>query len=378
MYTQNSFILPSDYPMFIRVTGTISFIALILICITLLVIYLNRIKTSSRKKNEVKAETIILKELSERFLIYDTIDEIPKEDLQYAIAELDKPKESSSVFRKALIRTLVHFKLNLSGAIGEIIDSAYVWLKLRRFSLSKLKSSWWYVRAEGLNEMQEMNDTESTPQISRLKNDTNVDVRVFTYAALLTLKADDPFSFLLHEKSYLSEWHQISLLDTVEKIPELKIPEFAAYLHSENNSVVLFCIKAIIHYKQFGAIPKMIEMLDHPDEQIRNQLIWALGLLNAEEAEDKLKEIYPLEHNKNKSQILLALGAIASGSSLGFLKDKFLKADHYQLLKSSVEAIVSHSTELKEATINSLTNLDEEQKVMLKHFQDPRNLYGIH
>lgn len=368
----------SEYPLLIKIAALISLIALAFIFITLLIIYINRVKTAVRKRNEKIAEHLIVKELSERFLIYNTISEIPEDELTYAVNKLKELKNTSLVFRKTLVKILVHFKRNLNGAIVEIINSAYLWLGLRGFSLSKLKSRWWFTRTEGLVELKEMNDIDSLPEISRLMKDSNIDVRITAYSALIKLKADNSFSFLREETSQLSEWHQIFLLDVIGTVPDLIIPELGSYLEAKNTSIVLLCIKAIIHYKQFGAIPKMIDMLNHEDECVRNQLINALGLLNAEEAEEKLTEIYPGEHNKNKSQILIALGNISSGISLDFIKEKFLKADHYLLLKSAAEAIVSHSNELKKDAIASLPNLDDEQKAMLKHFQEPLNLYGIH
>ena len=367
-----------DYPLLVKIAALISLIALAFIIITLLIIYFNRIKTAARKKNEKIAERVIVKELSERFLIYNTIREIPEDELTYAVNKLKELKNTSLVFRKTLVKILVHFKRNLNGAIVEIINSAYLWLGLREFSLSKLKSRWWFTRTEGLVELKEMNDIDSLSEISGLMKDSNIDVRVTAYSALIKLKANNSFSFLREETSQLSEWHQIFLLDVIGKVPDLVIAELGPYLETKNNSIVLFCLKVIIHYKQFGAIPAMINMLDHEDEQVRNQLINALGLLNAEEAEEKLIEIYSGEHNKNKSQILTALGNISSGVSLDFIKEKFLKADHYILLKSAAEAIVSHSNELKKDAIASLPNLDDEQKAMLKHFEEPLNLYGIH
>ena len=120
-------------------------------------------------------------------------------------------------------------------------------------------------------------------------------------------------------------------------------------------------------------------MLDHTDQNIRRLAICALGELDAVDAEEKLIAIYPKEHNKNKGEILLAIGEIASGNGVGFIKDKFLKADHYTILKNAAAAIMAHPAILKTEILNSLTNLDPEQTAIIKHFEDPLiRAHGIH
>lgn len=367
-----------DYPLLIQLAALLSLIGFIIICATMLLIYFNRVEGASSKKNKEKAEKIIYEELSDRFLVYNTIQEIPQSELEHTINRLSKLKNKNKLFSQTLIKTLVHFKLNLSGATIEIINSAYSWLGLKEFVLKKLKSSLWFIRIEGLNEIQEMNDTSSLSDIRNMTTDRNIDVRVTAYAALIKLKTEDCFSFLAHESDQLTDWHQIFLLDSLNKVPHIQLPDFTAYLATGNESVIMFCIKAIVHYKRFDTVPKMIELLDHKDKEVRNQVIWALGLLNAEEAEDQLKAIFPKEQIDNKSQILLALGNIASGDSLNFITAQFLKNDNHLLLKSAAEAMTLHGTELKHEAQNKLANLSEEQKAMFKHFQEPLNLHGVH
>lgn len=367
----------SDYPIIIQIAAILSLTGLVMICLTMFLIFFNRIKGVRSKKNQGKAEKVIYEELSDHFLIYNSVAEIPQEELEHTIKRLSKLKNHNRVFSQALIRTLVYFKLNLSGATTEIINSAYVWLGLRPFVLKKLKSWLWFVRSEGVTETQEMNDTSSLFAIEKITTDLNIDVRITAYAALIKLKSPNSFSFLGKESEQLTAWHQIFLLDAVTKVPDIQLPNFTSYLTTENKSIILFCLKVIVYYKCFETIPKVIELLRHKDDEIRNQTIWTLGMLNVEEAENKLKESYPKENIENKSQILLALGNIASGQSLDFIIVQFLDSKNHLLLKSAAQAITLHETELKEKAYNTLTNLNNEQKVMLKHFQEPLNLYGI-
>jgi hypothetical protein len=367
-----------DYPFIIQLAALLSLIGFTIICVTMFVIYLNRLKGASAKKNKKIAEKIIYEEISDRFLVYNAINEIPPVELEFTVNKLSRLKNKSKLFSDTLIKTLVHFKLNLSGATVDMINSAYSWLGLKEFILKKLKSTLWFIRIEGLNEIQEMNDTSSLSDIRNMTKDRNIDVRVTAHAALIKLKTEDCFSFLEHESDQLSHWHQIFLFDSLNQVPDVQLPDFTVYLSTRNESMIIFCIKIIVHYKRFEVVPKMIELLNHKDKEVRNNVIWALGLLNTEEAEDQLKTIFPNEQIDNKSQILLALGNIASGNSLNFIITQFLKNDNHLLLKSAAEAITLHGTLLKYEIQNKLTNLSEEQKAMFKHFQEPLNLHGVH
>ncbi len=368
----------ADCPAIIQVAILISLFGLIATFIVLVIIYLKRVKLIISQKKEKKALKIILKELSANVLIYNSIDEIPKGELVHTIHNLSKLQNASFTFKKMLMNTLLHFSVNLSDTSTQLVHSTYQLLGLRKFSLKKLRSVHWFVKIEGINEIEKMNDTSSIPILTKLTSNLNLDVRVRAYAALIKLNASDAFSLLAKEESQLSEWHQIFLLDAMDVVSISAMPEFRTYLTATQKSIILLGIKAIIHFKQFGAISQMIDLLDHEDEQVKNQLIRALGLLNASAAESKLKAIYPSESDKNKIQLLLALGDIGSGESFGFIVEEFLNTNNHEFRKAAMYALNCHSEELRNRSTSNLFNLNDDQQIVVKHFQQPLNLHGIY
>jgi len=367
----------ATFPFLIHLTAILSLIAFVIICATIVFIFINRIRRAGFKKEIIRAEKIVYEELSDKFLIYNTLNEIPKEQLEQDINGLIELKNSSKIFRQGLIETMVKFKLNLSGTMVEIIETTYLRLGLNKLVTSKLKSSIWFKRAEALNQIQEMNDSSSLAEVEVATKDRNIDVRVNAYATLIRLNSQDCFTFLSEEKQQLSTWHQIYLLDAISKSPGIQLPDFSDYLEADNKSVISLCIKIIVHYKRFEAIPKMTSLLDRKDEELNYQLIEALGLLNAEEAEDELKEIYQHEPEANKSQILLALGNIASGASLQFITTEFLKNRSHLILKSATQAMAQHRSAFTSEALKTSQTLTNAQQLMLNHFQEPLNLHGI-
>jgi hypothetical protein len=367
-----------DWPLLIQLAIFISLFGLLGIFIVMIIICLKRLKLAFFKNEEKKALNAILKELYTHILVYNAIDEIPPKELLHTICNLNKLKNASLLSRKVLLKTLVHFSINLTDTTNQLLNSTYQLLELRNVSLKKLNSRHWYKRIEGLNELQKMNDSAAIPQIKQLTSDSQIAVRVAAYVALIKLNERSVFSLLMKEKAELSQWHQIILLDAISGLNTAAVPEFEWYLDARQKTIILLGIKAIIHFKEFKAVPRMMIMLNHQDAQIKNQLVNALGILNAAIAERKLKMMYPCENDKNKLQILLALGDIASGNSLDFLVKEFLNAKQFQLLKAAMHAINAHAEDLKNRTIHHLLNLSDSQKMVVRHYNQPLNLHGAY
>jgi len=366
----------SQYPDIIRVAAFVAFFSFILIVITLIVIFCNRVRKVRKKEAIAKAENIIFEELSEHLLTYDTVTDIPEEEMNETVCKLNKLKNQDKVFRRTMVHLMVYFQMNMRGTVANIISSAYSRLKLREFTLGKLRSYFWFKKTQGLAEVQGMRDGHSLPEVQNLIDDSNQDVRVAAYNVLLKLKADNCFDFMVDEQGELSEWHQIMLEDAVVKTPGLEIPNFKIYLTTECKGIILLCIKLIVHYRQYNAVPKMLSMLDHEQEDVRNQIIEALGKLNSDSYEERLIERYPEETIKNKSAILIALGQSGSTLSGDFIMKKFLGAKNFDILENAAAAIISHPGRLKDSLTANMSQLDEKHQAILEHFEEPLNAYG--
>ncbi len=365
-----------QYPVIIIIALVVSFLALIMIFVTLGIIYFHRIKTEDTNEEEAASELIIIEELNNHILRYDSLNEIPEKELRTVVNKLTRLKQKSLVFTKVLTRTLMSFSILLTGTIQLVINATYNLLKLREGTLKKLNSKLWFVKIEGLKEVQEINDNHSISQVITLTKDNNINVRVSAYAALMQLDYEEKYKFLVDEQETLTQWHQIILTNAVEMIDSTELPDFKTYLGSTNNSIVLLCIKLILHYNQLNSVSSLITLLNHKDDEIRCFVIQALGKLNANEAEQKLIERYPNESIGNKVQILLALGDIISLTSLKFLTHKFIKEEDFYILKSAAAAINAFPQELKKLVPFDSTLLGKKQITLIKHYEEPLNIYG--
>ncbi|RYE38819.1 MAG: hypothetical protein EOP48_26540 [Sphingobacteriales bacterium] len=269
-----------------------------------------------------------------------------------------------------MVRLLVYFQTNLTGSVGRIMNATYSRLKLREFSLKKLRSPLWFLKTQGLTEVQRMKDVMSLLEVYKLVNDRNQDVRVAAYIALFRLRARDCFEVISKEKEELSEWQQMMLEEGILNTIGLNIPSFKTFLRSDNRSLVLLSIKLIVDYRQLDAIPDLMAGLEGHDDTIRLQIIDALGALNAEEAEPTLRDRYPLEPIKNKAAILISIGSIASGNSIQFIREKFMDAEHFLIMKSAAAAIAAHPQDVADEVTDGLREEHSIQRGLLNHFAE--------
>lgn len=180
-----------QYPVIIMIALVVSFLALAMIFVTLGIIYFHRIKTEDTNEEEAASELIIIEELNKHILRYDSLNEVPEKELLNVINKLTRLKQKSLVFTKVLTRTLMSFSILLTGTIQLVINATYNLLKLQEDTFKKLKSKLWFVKIEGLREVQEINDNDSISQVITLTKDNNINVRVSAYAALIQLDSKE-------------------------------------------------------------------------------------------------------------------------------------------------------------------------------------------
>lgn len=366
----------SNYPVIILVALAVAMLAILITIGTLAVIYLHRVYIRMRQKKQQEAEDAILDELNEHVLSYDSVKDIPEKELNAMLRKLDSLKNHSLIYRNTLVRILVGFRLNFSGKIARIVNATFTRLKLREFTLGKLKSAVWFLRVQGLKEVQEMHDGHSIRLVMALANDRNVDVRVSAYSALLQLNQKNPFGFMEQECEELTRWHQLFLLDAVQKANLKVVPDFKSYLGSGNDSLVLLSLKLIAQYNQLNALPKLMALLQHANEAIRHEGIGVLGQLGDEEAALRLIEVYPKETRDNRAHILTALGTIRHPPTFDFIVDQFLSTDDFILLKSAAAAMNGFQAELRAEKLPDTLRLRHEQQLVIRHFEEPLNQYG--
>lgn len=294
--------------------------------------------------------------------------QVTLDDVRHITQELLKLK--SKLVKQVLLDEIIYLHRNVTHSTGNILPSLYRTLELKKISFDKLTANAWEVRAQGIAELKEMAPVIKLPDILRHTHSNNDDLRVEAQAAYIRLNTSDPFSFLNNTSQELLEWHQIILFDEITRSESIGTPSFSTWLNSSNTSIVLFCIKLIVHYTQLDAIPHLIALMEHNDEEVQNRSINALGKLEAREAEERMVTLYPDLRTSCKIEVLKALGRIGGGDYIPFLSSQFIEVEDYYTQKYAMCSLKVLTYHTKEEVLAEFPGVDAQREGIIHHCFD--------
>ncbi|HXI00675.1 MAG TPA: HEAT repeat domain-containing protein [Sphingobacteriaceae bacterium] len=359
----------STYPIYIKIALIGIIVSLAIVLLTYLEIIFRRLESTSKSLRINEAKNLVTEELTNNLMLEDESD---KKSVNSVATKLKKLTRGDIIFNQIIIDELIFFHRNFSDNTGRLLSRLYNRLNLKELSLKKLKNRSWNVQAQGLREIQEMPalTLKNKELIQPLLFSENNDLRIEAQAAYLRMNREHPFDFLNYADEDLLDWHQIILLEVIYNTEDLKVPVFSKWLDSPNITVITFCIKLIVNYHQLDAIPKLISLLDHPKIKIREDAVAALGKLYAEQSETRLVEIFAEQVLSVKLLIIEALGLIASGKNIDFLRSQFLVDDDFSIIKTAGCALSNHPDFDKNTAFGDINQLSLERKTIINHCTD--------
>lgn len=233
--------------------------------------------------------------------------------------------------RQYAIENLIINKRSFSGAVAGKIRDLYEKLGFRNDSVKKMKSSTWFIKAKGIQELAIMDQNDQLISIYRLTNSKNDLVRNEAQNAIIQWSGFNGLRFLDVVTYEISEWQQIQLLTLLKGFVQEEMPKLPGWLSSSNDTVVLFSLKLAETYQQFRVKEQVEACLTHANEKVRVQAVNTLAKIGDAESAAKLILQYYNESQQNKINILNKLSAIATDAHLPFLtaelsgEDDFLK-----------------------------------------------------
>ncbi len=357
-----------SFPVHIRILMGVILIFCLIITVLFAVIIGSRIFKTGRvglgkrlRKKYQPVLTQLLFEDDSRLLSDSLLSLFSKKDL------------SDRHHRAILLDELIHLHENFTGETAGRLELLYRKLEFHKDSLKKLKSRRWNVVAKGLRELALMNIHETVEPMMIFITNKNELLRMEARYALVKLNQNDPLNFLYRETEILSAWDMANIHSMLTKLSEDKIPFFSSWLNSLNKSVVLFSISMIGAFRQSDAIPVLVRLLDEKDELVKRAAIKALKDMSADQAEEKLIAMYPLETPDVQNEILKALESLASEKSISFY-DHILRQPLPDLQHAlhSVKALLTLGEKGKNV-LQQLTSLHSERlQLIIQHASDAR------
>ena len=364
----------SFFPLFIEIAITFIFLAVVLTLIAYGVILSRRYTGYVYQKRLDHLSPVIEDMITEQVLLNENLGkDMLVDEIEFDPAAIHKKVYNKQSARQILIDTIIRYRKNFRGEVGELLRKLYIDMELQLDSFAKIKSFQWEQKIKGLVELTQMDIIIPDVTLLPLTNSPNPTLRAASRNAYIQLSKNEPFKFFDIATEPILPWDQMEMFKIITTSKEIAIPNFSRWVsYSNNKSIVSFCLKLIAHYDQQSAIPAVMELLDTKDHYFRANAINCLGKLSAEAAEDRFVKIYNTQPINCQNEILKALGRIASGKHLEFLKQEFLYSSNFDIQMNAARSIIKHNTQHSRLMIEELmeTSQDEHQ-LIIKHCQNP-------
>jgi len=205
----------------------------------------------------------------------------------------DFPGLDNPIHKKILIRQLYELANAIYGKKQLKLQQLYERKNLHSYLTQKIRTGWWPIKAVYLKYLSIRPFREgAVKNISRLTQSRNPQVRLYSQLAFISHHPDQAFAFLEDYKHTLSEWDQMNLYEAMihNSIP---IPDLYQYLHSDNNSVVVFALRLIRWYYVKARDPDvLLHFIYHPNHQVRLEAYKTIVELNIRGVEEVFRYHY--------------------------------------------------------------------------------------
>jgi hypothetical protein len=364
----------SMLPLFIQIALVFIFIAVMATLISYGSILVRRYNSSVYNKRLAHLSPIIEDLITEQVLLNENLGK----DLNVEDIEFDQHAIGNKLFKKPAVRqilidNLIRYRKNFRGEVGELLRKLYIDMNLIEDSFAKLRTFKWETKIKALVELTQMDIPISDSMLLPLTNSRNPTLRAASRNAYIQLSKNEPFKFFDVATEPILPWDQLEMFKIITTTKDITIPNFSRWVsYSSNKSIVTFSLKLIAHYDQQSAIPAVVELLKTKDHYFRAHAINCLGKLGAEVAEERLVTIYNSQPVNCQIEILKALGRIASGKHLEFLKQEFLFSSNFDTQMAAARAIIRHNSQHSRMMLTEIMETtNEENQLIIKHCQNP-------
>lgn len=276
----------------------------------------------------------------------------------------------NKIKRDVFTTELLSLHSNLVGESADKLVDLYHQAGLKEYSVKKIHSSKWNVKAKGFRELVQMKIFDENIHIAKYLNSKNDDLRIEAQLAWIELNPDNPNSFLDNSKITLTDWWQLNALISLKKIGN--IPDFGKWVESSNDSVAIFAIKMIGIFKQFESIGLVTKRLDCLSEKVRFEAIATLGKMAQPEPVQVLQRLYYNESTEIRAQILKSLIMISDLGNAGFFRETLLNEKDTNLRILSAKGLVALGSTGLEIIEKLDSEADDLLKMIIIHAKDPR------
>ena len=241
--------------------------------------------------------------------------------------------------RNILINELISIYKTMSGKAAMNLREIYLNHDLPMYSLKKLESWRWYIKAKGIQEIADMDYAEANDEIKKYINHPKAMLRTEAQTALVKLANFDALRFLDDTSYPISEWQQLKFLHILCNKEVSNLPDFSKWLKSTNDTVVIFSLKLIRHFQSMKDSAEVEKALTHRSLKVRVEAVETIGALHNQNALSLIKSQFYRDAKEFKIQVLKSFMGIFKAKDFSFLEVQLLSFD-YDISLAAAKAIV--------------------------------------
>ena len=347
-------------------------IALFFFCtgvILIISIFVSRIVKSSRQERQEYLRDYF-QQVFNSIIILETTTTVPTASYQFNVESLGKVARQSGLAKQVLISQLILIKKSLTGSSSRVLEKLFMDLGLHHYSLKKLRSISWKIKAQGIRELTELNYEPSVEKINGFLHSRNKTLREEAFMAKVRLQKEKPLAFLNEYTGELTPWMRMNIHIHLSKMDTRQLPDFSQWFGASNPDVVLFAISMARQFRQSSSIYAMANVLQRPEHAIVALAIETIGDFEAYEMADKVAALssYYRGDEKISARLVRCLGRTGHTDEHRQLVEGYLDHPDYTVRFNAVQALISLDPE-------AITSMNPARKEALsgiiRHVSEP-------
>lgn len=276
----------------------------VIIVYGILIIYLYDCILTYNKKKYRHLPDVLMKITSE--LIFD------KKNLNSNdIKKLEQLNiKTNSRVRIIFVKILTQYSLFLKEDEDKTITKIYKSLDLHKDKIKDLSSFSKNKIIRALFELKNFNILVDRKYIIPLQKHKNKSIREVANSYTLKMYDEDIYDFLDFSNDSFTPWEQLEYFQLIINRTTLKKPHFKKWISpAYNATIVNIALDLCCYYYQDNAVESIHKMIKSADDQLRFNMITALGKLNHSSSIPILMELFEHEEcTKCKREIIKSLG----------------------------------------------------------------------
>ncbi|RZS98070.1 hypothetical protein BC751_3702 [Cecembia calidifontis] len=322
---------------------------------------------------QIKRNYIKRKREKIKFEIYDFFSELVFSDDQseyHYDNQIQNFKQKIPVdaywCKDLLLYNIINLAKNFKGEQYNRLLAITFKFGLMDYIHSLLSSGFWYMKSKGIYFLKELNYYQSAESIFPFIFSKQANLRFPALLGYISLAKKNPLDVIKEYSNSLSPLEMISLMDVIKKRKLKKPDNLKNWLSLKEDTLLIFALKLVSYYNDLDSAPEVMNLIDNPNQRVRNEVFKSIGKLLLFEAEEVLIKSFYHENDQNQIEIIRTLKEIGGQDTIEFL---------YYILT------LKRSSEVKMAAMNALKALDknfskinflEDKKLdlMKKHVED--------